>query len=121
MGQLHSSAGFFQEVANISSAAPRGRVLFSKIYGCIASDFYTGGLQFERFPTPLSFSSWKTNFKTGVCFGSGHPAEAIPWIRKIELARSIDDRETAQSIAGRVYANFETVDAKIALRPEEDY
>ena len=37
-------------------------------------------LQFEKLPKPTTFTYWKTNFKTEVCSGSGHPAEAMPWI-----------------------------------------
>ena len=42
------------------------------------------------------------------------PAEAMPWIGDIELAKSIDDLKTSQSIAGRVYFNFETLGGRIA-------
>ena len=39
--------------------------------------------------------------KTAVCSGSGHPKEAMPWIREIDLPNSIDDLKTSQSFAGR--------------------
>ena len=57
----------------------------------------TGDLQFERFPTPSSFSYCKTHFKTEGCSGSDHLVEAMPWIREIELANSVDDLETLLS------------------------
>ena len=44
--------------------------------------------------------------KTAVCSGSGHPKEAMPWIREIDLSNSIDDLQTSQSIAGRKVDRF---------------
>ena len=46
-------------------------------------------LQFEKFPMPSTFLCWKMNFKTEVCSGSGHPVEAMPWIREVEMAISV--------------------------------
>ena len=52
---------------------------------------------------------WMTNFKTGVCSGSGHPAEAMPWVKEVEVANSVDDLETSRSIFGRQFPNVATV------------
>ena len=71
-------------------------------------------LQFERFPSPSTLNYWKTNFKTEVCSSSGHPKEEISCITQDEMANSVGDLETSQSISGRVYHNFETFDARIA-------
>ena len=49
--------------------------------------------------SPSTFSYWKTNFKTDVCSGSGHPTEAMPWIRETELANSIDDLKTSLELS----------------------
>ena len=73
----------------------------------------TSKLQFEKFPAPCTFRRWKTNFKTEVCSGSGHPEEAMLWIEEVEMAKSIDGLRISQSISGRVFPNFETLDARI--------
>ena len=52
--------------------------------------------------------------KFKVCSGSCHPKEAMPWIQETELANSIDDLRTSQSITGRVCPNIETLDERIA-------
>ena len=72
-------------------------------------------LHFEKFPTPSTFLYWKTNFKTGVRSGLGHPSEATPWNKKkFGKATSVDDLKTSRSICGRIYPNFETLHARIA-------
>ena len=38
----------------------------------------------------------------------------MPWIGDFELAKSIDDLKTSQSIAGWVYSNFEIIGARLA-------
>ena len=38
----------------------------------------------------------------------------MPWINEIELVKSVKDLKTSQSITGRVYPNFEALDARIA-------
>ena len=64
-----------------------------------------GHLQSEIFSTPTTFRYGKTNFQTEVCSGSSDPNEAMPWIKEIELANSVDDIERSQSITGRSYWN----------------
>ena len=71
-------------------------------------------LQFQNIPMLSTFNFWKTNLKTEVCSGSGHPKEATPWIKEDEVSNSVDDFNTSQSVAGQVYPNFETLDASIA-------
>ena len=71
-------------------------------------------LQFERFPVLSSFHYWKTNFKTEACPGSGHPKKAMPWIKGVEMANTVGDQKTSRSIYGRIYPNFETLDARNA-------
>ena len=55
-----------------------------------------GDLQFDKFPSPNTFSYWITNFKTDVCSNSTN--EAMPWIKVIELATSVDDLKRSQSL-----------------------
>ena len=38
---------------------------------------------------------WKTNLETEVWSGSGHPSEAMCWIKEVEMATSVDDLITS--------------------------
>ena len=60
------------------------------------------------------FKCWKTNFKTEICHCSGCPTLAILWIKEVEVAKSVDDLLTSQSIEGHVFFDFEMLDVKIA-------
>ena len=71
------------------------------------------GLQFGKLRTPSSFVFWTTNFKTEVCSSSGHPKEAMPWIKEVEMANLADDLKTSRSVSGRHYLNFATLDTWI--------
>ena len=64
--------------------------------------------------TPATFACWKTRFKTEVCTCSQFPAEAMLWIKEVELADSVDDLKFLCSVRGIQMPNFEVLDAKIA-------
>ena len=53
--------------------------------------------------------------KLDVCLGSGYPNETMPWIREIELAKSINNLKTSVSNTGWSNPSFETRDARIAI------
>ena len=66
-------------------------------------------------PDSLEFQSWKVNFKTEVCATSAFLHITMNWIREVEIAKSIDDLITSQSIIGRRdFPYYEMLDAKIA-------
>ena len=46
--------------------------------------------------------------------GSNRPAEAMLWMKEVEVANSVDDLKTSRSYFGRGYPSFETLDARIA-------
>ena len=71
-------------------------------------------LHFGKFPDSSDFQCWKTNFRTEVCSNSGCPTIAMLWIKEMEIAKSVDDLMTSQSIEGRDFPDFEMLDAKIA-------
>ena len=48
-------------------------------------------LHFDKFPTPATFACWKIRFKTEVCTCSQFPAEAMQWIKEVEMVDSVDD------------------------------
>ena len=53
-------------------------------------------------------------FKTEVCTCSQFPAEAMQWIKEVELVDSVDELRTSSSIRGISMPNFEVLDARIA-------
>ena len=71
-------------------------------------------LHFVKFPDSSDSQCRKTNFKTEVCSYSGSPTIAILWIKEAEIAKSVVDLMTSQSIEGRDFPDFEMLDAKIA-------
>ena len=72
-----------------------------------------------KFPDHHSFQCWKTNIKTKVCSCSSFPTDAVLWIRKVEMAKSVDDLVTSQSIGVKRFSNFEKLDAKITYAPKK--
>ena len=62
-------------------------------------------------PTPATFAWRKMRFKTEVCTCAQFLAEAILWIKEVELFASVDD---LKSSCGIHMLNSEVLDAKIA-------
>ena len=57
----------------------------------------------------------KVNFKTEVCSKTADPLLTMQWIREVEMAKSIDDLMTSQSITWRkVFSDNDMLDAMIA-------
>ena len=72
------------------------------------------GLHFDKFPTPATFACWKIRFKTEVCTFSQFAAEAMQWIKEVELVDSVDELRSSSSTRGISMPNFEVLDARIA-------
>ena len=81
---------------------------FSKNYGQTNND-----CRFQ-IPTPTTFACWKIRFKTEVRTCSQFPAEAMLWIKEVEMVESVDDLKSPCSIRGILTPDFEVLDAKIA-------
>ena len=73
-------------------------------------------LHFDKFTTPATFARWKTRFKTEVCTCSQFPAEAMQWIKEVEMVDSVDDPRSSSSVRGIRMPDFEVLGAKILLR-----
>ena len=58
-------------------------------------------LHLTKFPDFMEFQSWKVNFKTEVCSRTAHLHLTMHWIKKVGIAKSIDELMTSRSIAGR--------------------
>ena len=68
----------------------------------------------ENSLTLRAFQCWKTNFKTEICSCSGCLILEMLWIKETEVAKSVDDLMTSQSIGGHIIPNVEMIDAQIA-------
>ena len=71
-------------------------------------------LQFDKFPTPSTFSCWKIRFKNQVTICSDFASEAVSWIQEVEMVDTVDELKPSRSIAGENFPNFEQMDARIA-------
>ena len=71
-------------------------------------------LHFDKFHTPQTFSCWKIGFNTGVCSCS-NSAEAMLWIKEVELTNSVDDLKSSCSTWRTApFSDLELLDARIA-------
>ena len=86
----------------------------SKNYGADQQRLQISDLLFDKFPTPASFACWKIRFKTEVRTCSQFPAEAMQWIKEVEMVDSVDDLKSSSSTRGISMPNFEVLDARIA-------
>ena len=93
----------------------------SKNYGADQQRLQISDLHFDKFPTPATFACWKIRFKTEVCTCSQFPTEAMQWIKEVELVDSVDDLRSSSSTRGNSMPNFEVLDARICLSPEQDH
>ena len=69
-------------------------------------------LQFDKFPTPSSFSCWKIRFGNQVTTCSDFPSEAMLWIKEVEMVDSMDELKSSRSIAGKNFPNFQNAGRK---------
>ena len=86
---------------------------FSKDYVADQQRLHISVLHCDKFPT-TTFACWKIRFKTEVCTCSQFPAEAMQWIKEVELVVSVDDLKSSRSVRGTHGPNFELLDARIA-------
>ena len=78
-------------------------------------------LQFDKFPTPSSFSCWKIGFKTQVISCSDFPSEAMIWIKQVEMVYSTEELKSSRPVVGKNFPNFEMLDAEDCLCFEQDH
>ena len=86
----------------------------SKNYGADQQRLQITGLHFDNFTTPTTFACCKIRFKTEVCTCSQFLAEAIVWIKEVEMVEAVDDLKSSRSIRGTHGPDFEVLDARIA-------
>ena len=108
-----------QDLRCQSGPSAKNSVIFSggdssKNYGADQQRLHISDLHFDKFPTPATFACWKKRFKTEVCTCSQFPAEAMQWIKEVELVDSVDELRSSSFIRGISMPNFEVLDARIA-------
>ena len=108
-----------QDLRCQSGPSAKNPVIFSggdssKNYGADQQRLQISDLHFDKFPTPATFACWKMRFKTEVCTCSQFPAEAMQWIKEVELADSVDELRSSSSIRSIPMPDFEVLDARIA-------
>ena len=87
---------------------------FSKDFGTDQQRLQISDPHLDKFTTSATFACWKIRFKTEVCACSQFLAEAMPWIKEVEMVESVDDLKPSCSIRGAHGPNFELLDARIA-------
>ena len=92
----------------------------------IVSQWYDGRtgysiseVHLEKFPDSVDTECWKVNFKTELCADSPCPTITMSWIKEVERANLIYDHLTSESIEGKIFDDFEMLDAKIASAPRK--
>ena len=110
----------WEELQDCTIPTPR----FARSHGTWNPFFRTGGtcyqnctmdnprnpssdLHFDYFPNTEDFQCWKVNFKTEVSSHWGCPTIAMLWIKEVEIAKSVDDLVTSQTIEGRDFNPLE--------------
>ena len=77
---------------------------------CPISEMQLGKSQYS-----LEFQRWKVNFKTEVRAKSAVHHITKHWVKKVEIAKSIDELITSQSITGRTdFTDYDLLDAVVA-------
>ena len=71
-------------------------------------------LQFDKFPNPQSFLVWNIRFKNQVTTCSDFPSDAMLWIKEVEMVDSLEELKSSRSVCGKIFPNFEMLDANIA-------
>ena len=105
----------FQSGASARNSFDPKEGRFSKNSGADQQRLQISDPHFDKFRTPTTFACWKIRFKTEVCTCSQFPAEAMLWIKEVEMVESVDDLKSSRSIRGVRMPDFQVLDAKIVL------
>ena len=92
-----------------------GGELVLTVVWLIVRDFRFSELHLGKLSDSMEFQSWKVNFKNWSMFKAADPHLTMQWIKEVEMAKSIDDLMTSQSITGRRdFPDYDMLDAMIA-------
>ena len=108
-----------QDLRCQSGPSAKNSVIFSggdssKYYGADQQRLQISDLHFDKFTTRAIVACWKIRFKTEICTCSKFPAEAMQWIKEVEMVDSVDDLKSSSSTRGIPMPKFEVLDARIA-------
>ena len=88
---------------------------YSKNYGADQQRLQISDLHFDKFPTPATFACWKIKVQDrGLFLFTISYAEAMQWIKEVELVDSVDELRSSSTTRGISMPNFEVLDARIA-------
>ena len=73
----------------------------SKNYGADQQRLQISDLYFDKSHNPATLACWKTRFKTEACTCLQFPAEAMQWIKEVEMVESVGDLKSSRSIRER--------------------
>ena len=90
-----------QEFWDLESFVSYCKNLFSKLYDGRSEVCYLKKKHFGKFPDPDDVQCRRVNFKAEECVSTPFPQLTMSWIAEVEMARSIEDLMTSQSIEGR--------------------
>ena len=110
---------------NSSIPIPRFEGVQSPLYHAGGTCSHIGVMDYPRYPISevhlgkfadsLKIESWKVNFKTEECAKSAFLHITMHWIQDVEIAKSIGDLMTSQSITSRRdFTDHDILDAMIA-------
>ena len=77
-----------------------GRENFQRFMSADQQRLQISDPHFDKFSTPATFACWKIRFKTEVCTRSQFPAEAMLWIKDVEMVDSVDDLKSSCPVRG---------------------
>ena len=108
-----------QDLRCQSGPSAKDSVIFSRgdssnNYGADQQRLQISDLHFDKFLTPATFARLKIRLRTEECTCSQFPAEAMQWIKEVELVDSVDELRSSSSVRGISMPNFEVLDARIA-------
>ena len=66
---------------------------FSKNYGADQQRLQISDPHFDKFPNPATLACWKIRFNTEVCSCANFPAEAMLWIREVEMVDLLEEQK----------------------------
>ena len=68
-----------------------------------------------KFLDSMEFQSWRVNFRTKIFSKTAAPHLTMPWIKEVEIAKSINDLVTSRSImVQRNFPDYDMIDTMIA-------
>ena len=88
---------------------------FEKNYGADQQRSQISDPHFDKFTMSATFARWKMRVKTEACIFSQFPADAMLWIKEVEMVESVDDLKNFAFYQRNSWVKFEVLDPRIAI------